>query len=129
MSAGHALHHDDAEALVGDVVSPLKHQLTDFAPIEDAASRCIARNAGYLLPTGDFPNIVKALDVAALEAERRLLKAPLVPGLAWHVEYDRDLARLAEQFVYRAIIAERAWGAPAAEDYMTMMEELNAASC
>ncbi len=123
-TALHALHHDDGEALVGDMVSPLKHQLAEFGPMEDAAQRCIARNAGYTLPEGEYVELVKALDYAALEAERRLLKAPLTPGLTWTVKYDKGLANLAEQLVYRAIINEHAWGPPAAQDYLDTMAEL-----
>lgn len=124
--AKHCLHHDDAEALVGDMVSPLKRQLAEFANFEDAAHQSIALSAGYKLPsTEEEVAKVKLVDYALLEAERRLLKAPLTPGLTWNIEYDRDAAREAEYLVYQCLLAKENWGPGAEEFYLRMHKELS----
>lgn len=72
------LHHDDKECLVGDMLQPMKESLTEatraeLSSIGRRAQRAIADELG--LPTvamAAFP-VVHQADIAALEAERRIL--------------------------------------------------------
>lgn len=74
------LHHDDHECLVGDMVQPFKQSLSDDARIEYIrASRRAQKAIELHLGTGfgssltAAAGVTAAADVAALEAERRVL--------------------------------------------------------
>lgn len=74
------LHHDDHECLVGDMVQPLKQSLSDDTRIECIRASVKAQRAVQLhlgMPTGmlgtSYNAVIKAADLAALEAERRVL--------------------------------------------------------
>lgn len=120
------LHHDDAEALVGDCASPLKRQLKEFAGFEDAAYKAIAKHTGVEPANQGEVMTIKAVDLALLEGERRLLKAPLVPGMNWGVPFDERLADLAEKTVYRALKTYRSFGDNAHRFYMNIHAALEA---
>lgn len=72
-----ALHHDAAEAYVGDVSAPMKaamreidyvHHAFDF--IEQRVQACILRAIGLPEPTAEQHAVVKHADLLALAAER-----------------------------------------------------------
>jgi len=79
-----ALHHDAAEAYVGDVSAPLKlamramaslwgaaaGQWSPFDSIEDSVQACILRAIGLPEPTDEQHAVVKRADLLALAAER-----------------------------------------------------------
>jgi uncharacterized protein len=73
-AAFHALVHDNAEALVGDCPSPLKDLLFGFKALESSAARALAATLRYPLPSPEEALTVKVVDLAVLEAERRVLK-------------------------------------------------------
>lgn len=80
------LHHDDHEALVGDMVQPLKQSLSDDARIEyirasKRAQRAIEMHIGKAQLGVSAEGVVKAADLAALEAERRVLFLNRIPWL------------------------------------------------
>lgn len=58
------LLHDASEAYVGDVVSPLKHQLPGYAPIEDRWMREIGAAFGVDYKLFDDPRVHRADDQA-----------------------------------------------------------------
>jgi hypothetical protein len=66
------LMHDAAEALTGDVATPLKHQLLDYEPIETRAEHLLAEKFGYRYP---YPPSVKIADRIMLATEKRDLMA------------------------------------------------------
>ncbi len=65
-----ALHHDDAEAYLGDVPTPLKQLLPDFKKIESDVERVIS-NKFHLNMVLD--PVVKIADLQALMLEREVL--------------------------------------------------------
>ena len=72
-----ALHHDDHEALLGDVVTPMKAALGQvYREMEDLADRAVrlAWKLGPRDPGSIDP--VREADAEALELERQLLLAP-----------------------------------------------------
>lgn len=83
------LHHDDAEALVGDMPSPLKRMLPGFADLELAAESATAACSGWKV----FSD-TKVYDLACLEAERRVLK-PIPPTRDWEFPYSEELVQAA----------------------------------
>ncbi len=83
-----ALMHDAAEALLGDVPSPLKAMLPDYRALEARTARALARR--FALPEV-LPPEVHWADRAMLTLERRAL----FPGAGpWRGE--ADLSNLAE---------------------------------
>jgi hypothetical protein len=74
------LLHDATEAYIGDMVSPLKRLIPQFATYEDRLWRVIARK--YKLPA-DLPISVKRADLEMLSAEARDLcnADPILWGL------------------------------------------------
>lgn len=79
----YGLHHDDHESLTGDIVNPYKQSMSNSAQAEHRnharkAQNAILRALGIwtLVPeAGETTKhaVVKAADIAALEAERRWL--------------------------------------------------------
>lgn len=68
-----ALMHDATEAYCGDIVRPLKRDLTGYAAIERSNWLAIAER--FDLPV-DLPQCVHDADVAALFAEQKALMTP-----------------------------------------------------
>lgn len=66
-----ALMHDASEAYVGDVINPIKRNLTDFKAVERAVDVQVRRF--YALPLEESP-AVKVADVKALWLEQHLLQ-------------------------------------------------------
>jgi hypothetical protein len=66
VAARWALMHDAAEAYLGDIVSPLKRYLTQYADLEAHALRSVAGALGLPLTV---PPVVKAADATALALE------------------------------------------------------------
>lgn len=63
-----ALHHDDAEAFVGDMSSPLKKMLPGYKEIEHRVEQAVFRRMG--LPDTLAPEVKRA-DLVALRTEQR----------------------------------------------------------
>lgn len=76
--AFHALHHDDVEAVMGDVSSPLKKLLPEYKAMEKRIEAVIL--AQYGLPA-EMPPEVKRADLVALRTEQRDLMH--VDGGGW----------------------------------------------
>lgn len=72
-----ALLHDAAEALIGDVISPLKAELPDYKVIEARFEYAMAQAFGIPFP---FPAEVKVADLRMLEIERHVLRHEPTPG-------------------------------------------------
>lgn len=68
-----ALLHDAAEAYIGDMVRPLKHQMPNYMEAEDRLFEAIA--AKFNLP-GQMPDQVKEHDTRIVVDEREQLMAP-----------------------------------------------------
>ena len=66
-AALNALHHDDAEAYIGDITRPLKRSLKIKA-IEENIEEVIARKFGLMCP---MPNWIKDADTWIIADERR----------------------------------------------------------
>jgi len=62
------LHHDDAEAFLGDVTRPLKRRLEDYREIEGRMSAAVSRALGVPIPD-PMSSDVKAADTWALACE------------------------------------------------------------
>lgn len=68
-----ALLHDAAEAYVGDMVRPLKHQMPEYQAVEDRLIQAVATKFG--LP-GELPAQVKEHDTRIVLDEKEQLMAP-----------------------------------------------------
>lgn len=124
----HCLHHDDAEALVGDCVSPLKQLLRPFAGYEDAAEEAIkeCRRRVGPRPIDSLDEAARAqckqVDLAMLVAEGELLRS----GATFpHIETDAALVALAKRAIQRAILAGNGWGNGAKRLYLNVMEDVH----
>lgn len=62
-----ALHHDDSEAYLGDVSSPLKQHLPAYKEMEHAVEAAIAEQLGLRFP---YPSSVKVSDMRVLMTEK-----------------------------------------------------------
>ena len=63
------LLHDASEAYVGDVISPLKHQLADYKEIERGWQEAIGKSLGADLVA--MPDIIHRADKVAFDTEWR----------------------------------------------------------
>lgn len=73
-----ALLHDAAEAYVGDMVRPLKHQMPEYQAVEDRLIEVIALQFGL---EGDMPAQVKEHDTQIVVDEREQIMTP--SSLPW----------------------------------------------
>jgi hypothetical protein len=91
------LHHDDSEAYLGDVVSPLKIQLgAVYRILEDQMMYAISKKIGFTLPRDlhtEETNAITNADIWALAVEARCLM--ISGGQGWvglpRIEIDLDL--------------------------------------
>lgn len=65
------LFHDGSEGIIGDVVTPLKCNLSDYKQIERRWQSAIGRAIGVGDALVDLPSDVHAADAIALQTERR----------------------------------------------------------
>ena len=79
------LLHDAAEAYVGDVVRPLKGNLTNYAGIERGVMGAIAKALGLTLP---MPGCVHIADEIMLATEARVLMGVEYPMSDWGLNED-----------------------------------------
>ena len=103
----HALMHDAAEALIGDVARPLKQLLPEYKQIERRVERSLLYKRYGVV---DMPQEVKALDRQALATERRDLM-PMTGerwGLLNGVEPFKERIQPKIPFVARAAFVNRA---------------------
>lgn len=75
-----ALHHDDGEAYMGDVPTPLKQLLPDFKKIEDGVELAIVKKFKL---TNKYAGEVKVADLQALMLERDALLPDDRDGFEW----------------------------------------------
>lgn len=100
------LHHDDRETLVGDMISPFLASLSDrtYDELKRAARRAqfaieSALGIAHIVALGETArDVIKAADIAALEAERRWL---FTHRLTWATEtiVDPRLLEIAERIL------------------------------
>lgn len=76
-----ALHHDDAEAYIGDLPRPAKQNMPQFKALEDVIERAVACRFGLLYP---FPEWLKWADTAILADERAQVMSP--SGNKWFID-------------------------------------------
>lgn len=67
--AWEGLHHDDGEAVMGDMASPLKRLIPQYKEIELHCERAIL--AGFGIDADNMPPEVKQADLKALRTEQR----------------------------------------------------------
>ncbi|MDT0138063.1 hypothetical protein [Acidovorax sp. PRC11] len=83
--AYHALHHDDVEAVMGDMSSPLKRLMPEYKALEHRVEAAILAQFGLPAAT---PAEVKHADLVALHTEQRDLmhidggRWPMLDGIA-----------------------------------------------
>lgn len=68
-----ALHHDDAEYIIGDLPKPIKVTMPDFNALERSLDRAIALELKLIYP---FPEIIKEADTRILKDERGSVMTP-----------------------------------------------------
>jgi 5'-deoxynucleotidase YfbR-like HD superfamily hydrolase len=88
------LLHDLSEALIGDVISPIKHRVMEFVRLEQKVEQQL-RDLGYPIPQHD-PAVHRA-DKEAYEIEKYRYRELQLQPLAWHQAKKLFLAR------YRAL--------------------------
>jgi len=72
----HGLLHDAHEAFIGDITTPLKHQLTGLEEIENRLQRAVFEHFGL---SPELPPEVKHADHVALKTEERDLMPEHTP--------------------------------------------------
>ena len=77
-----ALMHDSAEAIIGDVCSPLKKLLPDYKVIEKRIEIALFKTFNVKFP---LPPEIKVADLIMLKAERKLLMPDAIPGNEWEI--------------------------------------------
>lgn len=82
-----ALHHDDAEYIIGDLARPIKLEMPDFKAKETEIDLAIAREFGTIYP---FPDWLKALDAAMLDVERKQVMK--TQHNTWQLDIDLDVS-------------------------------------
>ena len=75
--------HDSAEAIIGDVASPLKRLLPDYKAIEETIEIALFKTFNVKYP---LPPEIKTADLMMLKAERELLMPDT--GDEWEVLKD-----------------------------------------
>lgn len=126
------LHHDDSEALVGDVVKPLKDLLGDaYRALEDRAALAVMHAAHadglahYRLPD---PVDYKTYDLIALGGERLAVKAQVPFGRVWYTHlkemWDAEV-EWARHYVNATVAAGAHHGPVAARAYLRTMTQLS----
>lgn len=78
--AWQALHHDDAEAYLGDIPTPLKQMLPDFKAIEQKVEQVIAEKFGF---DPVLERQVKIADAQALMLECESIVQHYNPTQSW----------------------------------------------
>ena len=68
-----ALHHDDAEYIIGDLARPVKNKIPQFKELETLLDEAIAKKFGTIYP---FPDWLKELDARILRDERTAIMNP-----------------------------------------------------
>lgn len=71
------LLHDAGESLVGDLVTPVKKQISQYREIEHKILNVIFKKFGVIYKAEDLPQEVKRADMIALATERLYLVAEL----------------------------------------------------
>lgn len=117
------LHHDDAEALVGDIPAPMKRWLEqgrsgmDIANIEFAASLALRNSLNdYRMPDVKQRHAIKVADLAILMGEAHELMLP--PPKQWGVPVDDGDRVLAMAIVNRYLSLGDGWGVDAENEYL-----------
>lgn len=68
-----ALHHDDAEYIIGDLARPVKHKVPAFKKIEHILDQAIAAKFNTIWP---FPDWLPEFDARILQDERKTVMNP-----------------------------------------------------
>lgn len=83
-----ALHHDDTEAYLGDMSSPLKRIQPEYQALEEQMDREVHKALGLPMPTRPQATIIRAADLALLCWEWTHL---MPPGATLSPEYRSSL--------------------------------------
>lgn len=62
-----ALHHDDAECVIGDLIRPVKHKMQDFKKLENVIDQAMAAKFNTIWP---FPEWLHDIDGRIIKDER-----------------------------------------------------------
>lgn len=81
-----ALHHDDAEAYIGDLPRPCKQNIPQFKAVEEGIDEVVAERFQTQYP---FPGWLKTADTAILLDERAQIMSP--SGNSWAIDKLRPL--------------------------------------
>lgn len=80
------LMHDAAEALIGDMVRPIKPFMQEFCALDRQLSRVIATRYNLSFPAGDWPTWVHELDSRILKDEREQVMC-FAAGNKWKIDH------------------------------------------
>jgi hypothetical protein len=133
-----ALHHDDHEALIGDIPAPIKAWLKGrgageaLKELEQGATDAIARLIGFGGHGRTVTDAVRRADLAMLMGEAKLLMVE--PPMEWGIDVHHDDVRLATEIVGRYLVSPREpWGDDAADAYRLreawLVEAMEGESC
>lgn len=123
------LHHDDGEALVGDVPTPLKAMIRGFREIEARASADAWAAFGPRAPTPAFMALhhdaVKRLDRVMLHAEHAQLQGPEPRDWGSALDHaDHWLVDRARALIAHAVYQGDSYGARARYAYIERLNDL-----